>query len=357
MRSSFSCCRTSYGEEEEPAWGPKHRVFTHEEIESATSGFSASSLLGRGSHGSVFLASLDQGRLLAAAKLPSQFSISSDSPSTADAEIGLLSCLPRSQLLVNLVGATPAAGPSPRIAVVDLMPQGSLHDLLHDQLRPAPPFPRRLRLALLSATALAHLHSFCVAHRDVKPANLLLDAKGRPRLADFGLAVGLSSRDGHEAAVLPQPAGTMGYLDPAYVHPEDVSTSTDVYSFGVVLLEVLSGREAIDVEYSPPSLVDWARRLLEEGRHEEIWDPRAAPEGRREKEAARAMADVAGRCLVAAARERPSMAEVVAELRGAERRIGLRGLRLARWAMRGRTEGKRSHPLSGNRRVSDVAAS
>ncbi|URE14821.1 hypothetical protein MUK42_12648 [Musa troglodytarum] len=270
---------SSYREEDEAQTrGQKHRVFTYEEIHAATSGFSASALLGRGSHGSVYRASLDQGRLLAAAKLPSLSSASSGSPSATDSEIDLLSSLPRSPLFVNLVGATPASGPSPRIPVVDFMPHGSLYDLLHDP-----------------------------------------------------------------------PAGTMGYLDPGYVRPVDASTRTDVYSFGVVLLEVLTGREAIDVEYSPPSLVDWATPLLEDGRFEELWDPRAAPADRSEEEAARAVAEVAGRCLTPAAGDRPSMAEVVTALRAANRR------RLLRLALR--RAGKRSHPPNDNKRVSDVAGS
>ncbi|CAL9127218.1 unnamed protein product [Musa textilis] len=346
----LACCKSSYREEDEAQTrGQKHRVFTYEEIHAATSGFSASALLGRGSHGSVYRASLDQGRLHAAAKLPSLSSASSGSPSATDSEIDLLSSLPRSPLFVNLVGATPASGPSPRIPVVDFMPHGSLYDLLHDPLRPSPPFSRRLRLALRSAAALSQLHSLRVVHRDVKPANLLIDAKGRPRLADFGLAIRLPLPGGDVDRSLPPPAGTMGYLDPGYVRPVDASTRTDVYSFGVVLLEVLSGREAIDVEYSPPSLVDWATPLLEDGRFEELWDPRAAPADRSEEEAARAVAEVAGRCLTPAAGDRPSMAEVVTALRAANRR------RLLRWALR--RPGKRSHPPNGNKRVSGVAGS
>ncbi|WOK96230.1 hypothetical protein Cni_G04937 [Canna indica] len=355
MRFTLSCCRAASREEDgegegEGECGPKYRVFTHEEIEAATSGFSPSALLGRGSHGSVYLASLDQGRLLAAAKRPFHSSLAFDSPPTTDAEIDLLSSLPHSPLFVNLVGATPAAGPSPRIAVVDLMPHGSLHDLLHHPLLPPPPFPRRLRLALRSAAALAQLHSLHIAHRDVKPANLLLDDEGLPRLADFGLAIRLPLPGGVEpqSAHFPPPAGTMGYLDPAYIRPEDVSTGTDVYSFGVVLLEVLSGREAIDVEYSPSSLLEWAVPLVREGRFAELWDPRAAPEGRREEEAARAVAEVAGRCAAEDARTRPSMDEVVAALEAAERRV--RG-RAKWWALRRRV--RRSH----SKRVSDVATS
>ncbi|KAG1366579.1 serine/threonine-protein kinase-like protein [Cocos nucifera] len=319
----------------------KLRIFRHEELETATAGFSPSALLGRGSHGSVFLASLDGGRLLAAVKVPSD-----DDYSTFDTEIALLSSLPRSPLLVNLLGATPAAGPAPRIAVVDLMPLGSLHDHLHHPLRPPPPWPSRLRLALHAAASLAALHALQppVAHRDVKPSNLLLDADGRTRLADFSLAVRLPPPQ-----ALP-PAGTIGYLDPSYLRPTDLSTATDVYSFGVVLLEILTGRRAIDVAYSPPSLEDWAAPLVGAGRFAEMWDPRARPAEGREEEAAREVAVLATRCLAPAAEERPSMAEVVERLREAERRVRSppppAWRRLVRWVM-GRAR---------NGKVSDVAA-
>ncbi|RLN18160.1 Serine/threonine-protein kinase-like protein [Panicum miliaceum] len=61
------------------------------------------------------------------------------------------------------------------------------------------------------------------------------------------------------AAATPAPAGTLGYLDPAYVTPESLSTKTDVFSFGILLLEIMSGRKAIDVQHSLPSVIEWAR--------------------------------------------------------------------------------------------------
>ncbi|XP_074576254.1 serine/threonine-protein kinase-like protein At1g28390 [Curcuma longa] len=350
--SVIACCSAPRRwEEEETRREKQHRVFTYDEIEVATSGFAASSLLGRGSHGAVFLASLDGGRLLSAAKVPSQSSLLFDSRSPTDAEIDLLSSLPCSPLFVNLVGATSF---SPRIAVVEFMPRGSLHDLLHRPLHPPPPFPYRLRLARLSAVALSQLHSLRVAHRDVKPANLLLGADGLPRLADFGLAVRLPGPGCLGAASLPPPAGTMGYLDPAYLRPEDVSDRTDVYSFGVVLLEVLSGREAINMEHSPPSLVDWATPLVAEGRFWELWDPLAAPEGKKEEEAAKAVAEIAAKCLAEDARRRPSMAEVAAALKAADSRVGPRR-RLAGWGPR-RGEDRSYEPGKGSVRRGEVVA-
>lgn len=355
MRPSvIACCSAQrrWEEEEEEAGREKqYRVFTYEEIEAATSGFAASSLLGRGSHGAVFLASLDGGRLLSAAKVPSQSSLLFDSRSPTDAEIDLLSSLPCSPLFVNLVGATSFA---PRIAVVEFMQRGSLHDLLHSPLHPPPPFPHRLLLARLSAAALSQLHSLRVAHRDVKPANLLLGADGLPRLADFGLAVRLPPPGCRGAASLPPPAGTMGYLDPAYLRPEDISDRTDVYSFGVVLLEVLSRREAINMEHSPPSLVDWAAPLMAEGRFRDLWDPLAAPKGKREEEAAKTMAEVAAKCVTEDAGLRPSMAEVAAALKVADSRMGTRR-RLTEWGPR-RRENSSHGPGKGRVRRGEIVA-
>lgn len=300
----------------------KHRLFTQEELESATSGFSPSTLLGRGSHGSVFLAKLDNGRLLAAAKLPAppplQDPTTSPSSFTAN-EISLLSSLPASPLLVNLVGRTSAAEP---IAIVEFMPNGSLDDLIHRPSFQTPStFPLRIRLALHAATAVASLHSLRppVLHRDIKPSNILLDSEGRARLADFGLAVrGLPS----QAA----PAGTIGYLDPAYSSPGDLSVKTDVYSFGVVLLELISGRRAIDVEYSPASVVSWAVELIEADLFDGLWDLRCGGPGSAAEEAAgREVARLAGRCVRSVPEGRPTMVEVVACLRSAGRSAGFWG--------------------------------
>ncbi|KAE8697489.1 Detected protein of unknown function [Hibiscus syriacus] len=73
------------------------------------------------------------------------------------------------------------------------------------------------------------------------------------------------------------PAGTMGYLDPCYVTPDNLSTKTDVFSFGILLLEIISGRKAIDVAYSPPSIVDWAIPLIKKGKIVPVYDPRIVP--------------------------------------------------------------------------------
>ena len=146
--------------------------------------------------------------------------------------------------------------------------------------RRPPGWPRRVRLALQTARALRALHDAepAVIHRDVKAANVLLDANLDAHLGDFGLALRVPKAGGGTSnAASPAPAGTLGYLDPAYVTPDSLSTKTDVFSFGILLLEIISGRKAIDVQYSPPSVVEWAVPLLRKGKVVALFDPRVAP--------------------------------------------------------------------------------
>jgi serine/threonine protein kinase len=97
------------------------------------------------------------------------------------------------------------------------------------------------------AKAIDILHSSNppVIHRNIKFANVLM---------------------GYDRVRSTPPAGTMGYLDPFYVTPDNLSTKIDVSSFGILLLEIISGRKAIDVAYLPPSVVDWAIPLIKKGK-------------------------------------------------------------------------------------------
>jgi tetratricopeptide (TPR) repeat protein len=101
------------------------------------------------------------------------------------------------------------------------------------------------RLGLQAAEALEHAHQEGVVHRDVKPANLLVDAKGNLWVTDFGLA-----RLQNEAGltVSGDLVGTLRYMSPeqALAYPGGVDHRTDVYSLGATLYELLTLRPAFD---------------------------------------------------------------------------------------------------------------
>ncbi|XP_062231283.1 serine/threonine-protein kinase-like protein At3g51990 [Phragmites australis] len=294
-----------------PALPPAAERFAYAELEAATSHFADAALLGRGSHGAVYKAVLPSGRAVAV-KRPSP------RRPEVDNEIRILSSV-RGPRLVNLLGFSdpgPCPGPAARLLVVEYMPNGTLYDLLHSNPRP-PGWPRRLRLALHTARALRALHDADppVIHRDVKSANVLLDANLDARLGDFGLALRVPKSlpgDGANAAATPAPAGTLGYLDPAYVTPESLSTKTDVFSFGILLLEIMSGRKAIDVQHSPPSVVEWAVPLLRKGKVAALFDPRVVPP--RDPVTRKDLAALAASCVRSCRERRPSMADIVERL-------------------------------------------
>ncbi|MFJ6850997.1 protein kinase [Streptomyces sp. NPDC091271] len=93
------------------------------------------------------------------------------------------------------------------------------------------------------AHALAHAHETGIVHRDVKPSNILLDARNRPHLADFGISLLLDATAHTATGTL---IGTAAYLSPEQVLGEPVGRPADIYALGLVLLECLTGRLEYD---------------------------------------------------------------------------------------------------------------
>jgi hypothetical protein len=105
------------------------------------------------------------------------------------------------------------------------------------------------------ASALAHVHSRDVVHRDVKPSNILLDEQGVPHLGDFGIALLAGSA---RLTRVDEIIGTPAYLAPEQVLGQEVGPPVDVYALGLVLLECLTG----EIEYFGGSEVEIALARL-----------------------------------------------------------------------------------------------
>ncbi|KAF6165562.1 hypothetical protein GIB67_006452 [Kingdonia uniflora] len=278
------------------------RRFSCLDLESSTGNFSPHCFLGKGSHGRVYKAVIDDGKLIVAVKRTTLEGTN---------EIDILSKI-RSPFLVNLIGFSFDLEKNDKLLVFEFMANGSLFDLLHSNPRP-PRWSKRLRFALQVAKAVETLHLLNppVIHRDIKSSNVLIDGNWNARLSDFGLALRGYVED-VKMRCMP-PAGTLGYLDPGYITPENLSAKMDVFSFGILLLEIVSGRNAIDVNCSPPSVVDWALPLIKRGEFVSILDPRIRPP--ENLSGLEWIAIMAARCVRSRVEKRPSMVEVVDGLR------------------------------------------
>jgi eukaryotic-like serine/threonine-protein kinase len=120
--------------------------------------------------------------------------------------------------------------------VMEHLSGGSLDDQVARE--GAQPVERVLRWLEQAAAALDHAHANGVVHRDVKPANLLLDGDGNVHMADFGIAsaAGMDSLTATGTIL-----GTAGYLSPEQARGGRATSASDLYSLGVVAFELLTG--------------------------------------------------------------------------------------------------------------------
>jgi TonB family protein len=116
---------------------------------------------------------------------------------------------------------------------------------------------------LLPALVYAH-ETARMIHRDIKPGNLLLDAGGQVKIADFGLALGVLEVAGS------QTAGTPAYMSPEQLLGEQPAVTDDIYSLGATLYEMLTGKPpfysgniALQVQYKVPPAAKIRRREFE----------------------------------------------------------------------------------------------
>ncbi|OEL20067.1 Receptor-like serine/threonine-protein kinase [Dichanthelium oligosanthes] len=204
------------------------------------------------------------------------------------------------------------AAPHFNLLIYELMPNGSLDAVLHNQHQGSLlDWPARYRIALGVARGLSYLHHDCiphVIHRDIKSSNILLDHDMEARLSDFGLATLMKPNASHVTTVV---AGTFGYLAPEYFDTGRATTKGDVYSYGVVLLELLTGKRPTDESFleNGTRLVTWVKETMEEKREEHAIDEALLPCFPAEE--VKLVFSVADKCLDSDPANRPTMAQVV----------------------------------------------
>ncbi|KAI5083432.1 hypothetical protein GOP47_0003551 [Adiantum capillus-veneris] len=300
---------------------PDLRVFTYVELRAATKNFSCTNLLGEGGFGCVYKGilkrrNLNEEDMEVAVK---QLNLKGQQGHKEWlAEVRYLGLVEHPNL-VKLVGycAEDDERGIQRLLVYEYMPNKSLEDHLFRKVQSVLSWQQRLSLMLGAARGLAYLHEeiddMQVIFRDFKTSNVLLDADFTPKLSDFGLA-----RQGPEMGathVSTAVVGTLGYAAPEYIQTGHLTSKSDVWSFGVVLLEILTGRRALDRNRPKheQQLIDWVKpKLHGNKRIRLIMDPRL--EGEYFLLQAQKIASLAFQCLGKHARTRPLMSSVVKSL-------------------------------------------
>lgn len=236
-------------------------AFTHADILKATSNFANDRIIGRGGFGTVYRGLLPDGRHVAIKK---KLREGMEGEREFRAEMEVLSRngygWPHPNL-VTLYGWCLYG--SEKLLVYEYMDGGNLEDLIPD--RTGFKWKQRIDVAIDVARALVFLHHECypsIVHRDVKASNVLLDKKGKARVTDFGLARFVDVGDSHVSTMV---AGTVGYVAPEYGQTWQATTKGDVYSYGVLVMELATGRRAVDG--GEECLVEWSRRVMGDGRN------------------------------------------------------------------------------------------
>ncbi|KAJ6296413.1 hypothetical protein OIU78_024295 [Salix suchowensis] len=247
VKNGSSCCTNGYGvlSEIQSQSSGNHSgrhffeggniVISIEVLRLVTDNFSENNILGKGGFGVVYKGELHDGTKIAVKRMES--------------------------------GAMGTKGMNEFQAEIAVLTKGNLAQHLFEwQELGYPPltWKQRVTIALDVARGVEYLHSLAqqsFIHRDLKPSNILLGDDMRAKVADFGLVK--NAPDG-KYSMETKLAGTFGYLAPEYAATGRVTTKVDVYAFGVILMEVMTGRKALDdtVPDERAHLVTWFRRVL-----------------------------------------------------------------------------------------------
>lgn len=294
-----------------PVFGKPPRWFSYAELERATDGFSQANFLAEGGFGSVHRGILPDCQTVA---VKQHKLASSQGDLEFCSEVEVLSCA-QHRNVVMLIGY--CIEDKRRLLVYEYVCNGSLDSHLYGRGRETLEWTARQKIAIGAARGLRYLHEECrvgcIVHRDMRPNNILLTHDFEPMVGDFGLARWQPDGD---LAVETRVIGTFGYLAPEYAQSGQITEKADVYSFGVVLIELFTGRKAVDINRprGEQCLTEWARPLLEEHAIHELVDPRLG--NRYSEYEVYCMLHAASLCIRRDPHQRPRMSQVLRILEG-----------------------------------------
>ncbi|GLT77127.1 hypothetical protein SLA2020_487410 [Shorea laevis] len=288
-------------------------VISIQVLRSVTNNFSEENILGRGGFGTVYKGELHDGTKIAVKRMESSI-VNDKGLAEFKSEIAVLTKV-RHRNLVALLGY--CLDGNEKLLVYEYMPQGTLsHHLFNwkQEGLKSLEWTRRLTIALDVARGVEYLHGLAhqsFIHRDLKPSNILLGDDMRAKVADFGLV--RLAPDGGKHSFETRLAGTFGYLAPEYAVTGRVTTKVDVFSFGVILMELITGRKALDDTQSEDSvhLVTWFRRMYinKDTFRKAIDQTIELDEGT--LSSVSTVAELAGHCSAREPTQRPDMSHVV----------------------------------------------
>lgn len=198
--------------------------------------------LGHGGMANVYLASQTSvGREVAVKVLPSHFLQDRTFLDRFTREVRLIARLQHPRILPIYDFGEQDGVP---YIVMAYMTGGTLSDLIYNS-RGGMGLDETARLIGQAAEGLDYAHEQGIIHRDFKPSNVLLDAKGNAHLADFGIAKATADTAQITGSGF---VGTPAYAAPEMSQPEGLSPSVDVYALGVTLYQMLTGKLPYDAE-------------------------------------------------------------------------------------------------------------
>uniref|UniRef100_A0A5B7A2V7 Putative wall-associated receptor kinase 2-like n=1 Tax=Davidia involucrata TaxID=16924 RepID=A0A5B7A2V7_DAVIN len=287
------------------------KIFTAEELETATNKYDESRIVGQGGYGTVYKGIFPDNRIVAIKK--SKMVDQSQIEQFIN-EVAVLSQI-NHRNVVKLLGC--CLETEVPLLVYEFITNGTLFDHIHNEgKKSAMSWETRLRIAAETAGVLSYLHSAAsipIIHRDVKCMNILLDDNYTAKVSDFG-ASRLVPLDETQISTMVQ--GTLGYLDPEYLLTSQLTEKSDVYSFGIVLVELLTGKKPVcfNGPEEERSLAVYFLASLKDDRLFQVLEDRIVQEG--DAEQLKEVANLAKRCLRVKGEERPTMKEVAVELEG-----------------------------------------